>query len=134
MSKIFFTNKIDLTDKQFWQLCCTNNDLRFETTATGELIIMSPKGGITGERNSELTYQLKAWSRDNNLGRIFDSRAGFQLPNKAIRAPSSSWLKMERWDALTEEEQNKFAPLCPDFVVELMSPDTLSPRKNGRVY
>lgn len=119
--------KIDLTDEQFWQLCCDNDDLRFETTAKGELIIMSPTGSITSDRNSDLNFQLRAWNRQHNLGKVFDSNGGFVLPNGAKLAPDSSWVKMERWDALTEEEQNKFAPLCPDFVVELMSPsDTLS--------
>ena len=119
--------KIDLTDEQFWKLCQNNDDLRFEKTATGELIIMSPTGGYTGERNSELNFQVRAWNRQNNLGKVFDSNTGFTLPNGADRAPDTSWVKMDRWNALTEEERNKFLPLCPDFVVELMSPsDTLA--------
>ncbi len=118
--------KIDLTDEQFWQLCHNNDHLRFETTAKGELIIMSPTGSITSDRNSDLNFQLRAWNRQNNLGKVFDSNGGFVLPNGAKLAPDSSWVKMDRWDALTPEEQNRFAPLCPDFVVELMSPsDTL---------
>ncbi|WP_348539878.1 MULTISPECIES: Uma2 family endonuclease [Spirulina sp. CCY15215] len=115
--------KIDLTDEQFWQLCHDNDDLQFEMTATGELIIMSPTGSITSDRNSDLNFQLRYWNRRNNLGKVFDSNGGFQLPNGARRAPDSSWVKMERWDALTPEEQDRFAPLCPDFVVELMSPN-----------
>ncbi|MEA5470404.1 Uma2 family endonuclease [Spirulina sp. 06S082] len=115
--------KIDLTDKQFWQLCHDNDDLQFEMTATGELIIMSPTGSITSDRNSDLNFQLRYWNRRNNLGKVFDSNGGFQLPNGARRAPDSSWVKIERWDALTPEEQDRFAPLCPDFVVELMSPN-----------
>jgi len=119
--------KLKLTDEQFWQLCQKNDDLRFEATANGELIIMPPTGGTTSDRNSDLNFQLKAWSRQNNLGKVFDSNGGFQLPNGAKRAPDSSWLKMDRWNALTPEEQDKFLPLCPDFVVELMSPsDTLT--------
>ena len=43
------------------------------------------------------------------------------------RAPDCSWVKLERWNALTPEEQNQFAPLCPDFVVELMSPSDSLP-------
>ncbi|NEP82799.1 MAG: Uma2 family endonuclease [Okeania sp. SIO3B3] len=118
--------KIDLTDEQFWQLCQENDDLRFERSATGELIIMSPSGSITGERNSELNFQLRAWNRQKNLGKVFDSNSGFKLPNGAERSPDSSWISNQRWDTLTLEEQDKFAPLCPDFVVELMSPsDTL---------
>lgn len=118
--------KIDLTEEQFWNLCHENSDLRFEHTAKGELIIMPPTGSITGERNADLVYQVKAWSRQNNLGKVFDSSSGFTLPNGAKRSPDASWVKLERWEALTPEQKNSFAPICPDFVVELMSPsDTL---------
>ncbi|MFH7029783.1 MAG: Uma2 family endonuclease [Heteroscytonema crispum UTEX LB 1556] len=113
---------IDLTDEQFFQLCQNNRDLRFERTATGELIIMPPTGSETGDRNADLTYQLRAWSRQNKLGKSFDSSTGFKLPNGAERSPDASWVKMERWNALSVAEKERFAPLCPDFVVELMSP------------
>jgi Uma2 family endonuclease len=112
---------IDLTDEQFFQLCQNNRDLRFERTATGELIIMPPTGSETGDRNADLTYQLRAWSRQNRIGKSFDSSTGFKLPNGAERSPDASWVKMERWNALTQAEKERFAPLCPDFVVELMS-------------
>ncbi len=113
---------IDLTDEQFFQLCQQNRDLRFERTANGELIIMPPTGSETSDRNADLTYQLRAWTRQNKLGKSFDSSGGFKLPNGAERSPDASWVKMERWNALTEAEKERFAPLCPDFVVELMSP------------
>lgn len=112
---------IDLTDEQFFQLCQNNHDLRFERTATGEVIIMPPTGSETGDRNADLTYQLRAWSRQNRIGKSFDSSTGFKLPNAAERSPDASWVKMERWNALTQAEKERFAPLCPDFVVELMS-------------
>lgn len=119
-------NNINLTDEQFFMLSQNNPDLRFERTAQGELIIMPPTGGITGDRNSDLNYQLRGWSRKNKLGKTFDSSTGFKLPNSANRSPDASWVKMERWNALTEDEKEKYIPLCPDFVVELMSPsDTL---------
>jgi Uma2 family endonuclease len=113
--------EINLTDEQFFQLCQNNRDLRFERTADGELIIMPPTGGTTSDRNAELTYQLRAWSRQNNLGKSFDSSGGFKLPNGADRSPDASWVAIERWNALTPEQQEKFVPLCPDFVVELRS-------------
>ncbi|NET26846.1 Uma2 family endonuclease [Okeania sp. SIO1I7] len=114
--------KIDLTDEQFWQLCQENDDLRFERSATGELIIMSPTGGNTSKRNVKITTQLDIWNSQNNLGEVFDSNTGFTLPNGSDRSPDSSWVSRQRWDNLTLEEQDKFPPLCPDFVVELMSP------------
>lgn len=116
------TLKLDLTQEQFWQLCQENHDLQFERTATGELIIMPPTGGNTGKRNADLLFQLQAWKRQNNLGEVFDSNTGFTLPNGADRSPDASWVSRERWEALTPEQQEKFIPLCPDFVVELMSP------------
>jgi Uma2 family endonuclease len=113
---------IELTDEQFFQLCQANRDLRFERTATGELIIMPPTGGETSNRNAGLTAQVWIWNEQNKLGKVFDSSGGFKLPNGADRSPDASWIKLERWNALTEKQQTRFLPLCPDFVVELLSP------------
>lgn len=113
---------IDLTDDQFFQLCQNNRDLKFERTANGHLIIMPPTGGATGDQNSELNFQVRAWNRQTKLGKVFDSSTGFKLPNGADRSPDVAWLKLDCWNALTPEQQEKFLPLCPDFVVELMSP------------
>lgn len=111
-----------LTDEQFYQLCQVNQDLRFERTATGELIIMSPTGGGTGKSNAKLTTRFTLWNEQTNLGEVFDSSTGYKLLNGADRSPDVSWIKKERWDALTSEEQEKFIPIPPDFVLELMSP------------
>lgn len=113
---------IQLTDEQFFQLCQVNENLRFERTATGELIIMPPAGGETGNRNAGLTAQLWVWNEQNKLGIVFDSSTGFKLPNGADRSPDAAWVKLERWNALTQQQQTRFLPLCPDFVIELLSP------------
>lgn len=113
---------IELTDEQFFQLCQANRDLRFERTAKGELIIMPPTGGETGNRNGRLTQKLFNWADANGTGIAFDSSTGFKLPNGADRSPDASWIKLERWNALTQKQQTRFLPLCPDFVVELLSP------------
>ncbi|MHC5676326.1 Uma2 family endonuclease [Nostoc sp.] len=112
---------LELTDEQFFNLCQANRDLRFERTATGELIIMPPTGGETGNRNGRLNQQLFNWSDTDATGIAFDSSTYFKLPNGADRSPDASWIKLERWDALTEEEKQKFLPICPDFVIELLS-------------
>lgn len=101
---------IYLTDEQFFQLCQNNRDYQFERTASGELIIMPPTGSETSKRNMDLSYQLRSWSRQNNLGVAFDSSGGFTLPNGASRSPDASWVKKERWDALTPEQKEIFAP------------------------
>ncbi|MDM3844433.1 MAG: Uma2 family endonuclease [Aphanizomenon gracile PMC638.10] len=113
---------IDMTDDQFFQLCQNNRELRFERNANGELIIMSPAGGETGNRNGRLNQQLFNWTDADGTGIAFDSSTGFKLPNGADRSPDASWIKLERWDALTDEEKRKFPPICPDFVIELLSP------------
>ncbi|AFY72098.1 protein of unknown function DUF820 (plasmid) [Thalassoporum mexicanum PCC 7367] len=113
---------IELSDEQFYLLCRRNPDLRFERSANGDLIIMSPTGGETSKSNSELNADLVFWNRKIKLGYVFDSNGGFVLPNGAIRSPDLSWVRKERWDALNMEQREKFPPICPDFVVELMSP------------
>ncbi|HLO87615.1 MAG TPA: Uma2 family endonuclease [Nostocaceae cyanobacterium] len=113
---------ITLNDNQFYQLCRENPDVKFERNAKGELIIMSPTGGGTGNRNSEINADFVIWNRKTKLGFCFDSSTCFKLSNGANRSPDVAWIKNERWEALTVEEQEKFPPIAPDFVVELMSP------------
>ena len=112
---------IDLTDDQFFALCQNNRDLKFERTASGVLLIMSPTGGNTGRRSLKIGTQLEIWSSQTKLGEAFDSSTGFKLPNGANRSPDAAWIQKERWQSLTAEQQEKFVPLCPDFVIELRS-------------
>ena len=114
-------NTLRVTDDQFLELVRANPDLRMERTTDGELIIMSPTGSEGGNYNAELTTDFGIWNRQAKLGKIFDSSTGFKLPNGATRAPDTAWVKQSRWDALTPEQQKGFAPICPDFVLELAS-------------
>jgi Uma2 family endonuclease len=113
---------LDLTDEQFFKLCQANRDLRFERTATGELIIMPPTGGETGNKNARITQQLMNWTDADGTGIAFDSSTCFKLPNGGDRSPDAAWIKLSRWNTLTEEQKEKFPPICPDFVIELLSP------------
>ncbi len=112
---------VQLTDEQFVLLCQENPELRLELTAEHELVIMPPTGSKTGWRNSRITQRLANWAETDGTGLVFDSSTEFMLPNGAKRSPDVSWLRRVRWEALTEVQQNGFAPLCPDFVVELRS-------------
>ena len=112
---------VGITDEQFYQLSVANEEWRFELTAEGELIIMSPTGGESGIRNSDLTTDLNLWNRQTKLGKVFDSSTVFRLPNGGKRSPDASWVLRSRWEALSIEDQRKFPPLCPDFVIELRS-------------
>ncbi len=124
---------IQLTDEQFFELCQHHRDYQFERTASGELIIMTPTGSETGNRNFEIAVQLGIWNKKYNLGFAFDSSTGFKLPNGAERSPDASWIRKERWNALTLEQQQKFAPLCPDFVRELLSPTDSLPKTREKM-
>jgi len=124
---------IQLTDEQFFQLCQHHRDYQFERTKLGELIIMTPTGSETGNRNFEIGVQLGIWNKKYKLGVAFDSSTGFKLPNGAERSPDASWVRKERWNALTPEQQQKFAPLCPDFVLELLSPTDSLPKTRAKM-
>ncbi len=112
---------LELTDDAFYQLCRANPEVKFERTAKGELVVMSPTGGESGHRNADITIDLGLWNRQTQLGITFDSSTCFKLPNGADRSPDASWVRLERWEALTPEQRRKFPPLAPDFVVELRS-------------
>lgn len=113
---------VELTDEQFFELCQLNTDLRLERTAEGDIVVMPPTGGEASNRNSEITRQLGNWTKRDGTGASFESSAGFKLPNGADRSPDAAWVSRERLAQLTPEEKRKFIPLCPDFVIELLSP------------
>jgi len=116
-----------MTEEQFYQFCLANPDLRIERTASGEVIVMPPAFSDTGNRNFNIALQLGIWAQGNGTGLGFDSSSGFTLPNGATRSPDAAWIKLERWNALTEKQKASFAPICPDFVIELRSAsDTVS--------
>ncbi|NEP31791.1 MULTISPECIES: Uma2 family endonuclease [unclassified Moorena] len=119
---VSFKSIIELTDDQFYKLCRNNPEIKFERNAKGEVIIMSPTGGETGNHNAEIIIDLGIWNRKAKLGVCFDSSTCFKLPNGADRSPDVAWIKQQRWDALKPEQRQKFPPICPDFVLELMSP------------
>ena len=112
---------IEMTDEQFVKFCADNGELRIELTARRELIVMPPAFPATGMRNNALSSQVYNWSKQDGTGISFDSSAGFTFPNGAMRSPDASWIARERWDALDEDELNKFTHIAPDFVVELRS-------------
>lgn len=115
------TLTLRVSHEQFIQLALANRDLQLERTATGELIVMPPTGSDTGNRNLDIEGQLWLWNRQTKLGKTFNSSTGFHLPNGSDRSPDAAWIRQDRWDTLSLEQQETFAPICPDFVLELRS-------------
>lgn len=113
---------ISLDEDKLFDFCQQNSHLRIERIPTGQIILMSPAGSETGNRNAKLMQQLANWTDQDGTGIEFDSSAGFVLPNGAIRSPDASWIELTKWNSLSDAQKSKFAPICPDFVVELRSP------------
>ncbi len=115
-----------MSEPQFYEFCRTNPDLRIERNAHGEVIVMSPAFADTGNRNFKIAQQVANWADDDGTGEGFDSSSGFTLPNGATRSPDTSWIQSDRWNRLSPEQKTSFAPIVPDFVIELRSSsDTL---------
>lgn len=120
-----------MTDEQFFDFCQVNRDLRIEMNQFGEISIMPPTGSETGNRNFNVALQVGVWSEKDGTGICFDSGTGFTLSTGAKRSPDASWMKLERWNSLSPKQKQGFAPICPDFVIELRSPsDNLQPLKD----
>ncbi|MFM7439831.1 MAG: Uma2 family endonuclease [Snowella sp.] len=113
---------IEMTDEQFFAFCQLNRDYPIERNSKGELVIMSPTGSETGNRNFKLLQQLANWTDKDGSGIGFDSSTGFKLPNGAERSPDAAWMSLEKWQAIPPKKRVRFAPVCPDFVVEIRSP------------
>ncbi|MGI2909460.1 Uma2 family endonuclease [Tolypothrix sp. VBCCA 56010] len=112
---------VQLNDEQFYQLCIANRELNLELNAKGELIIVPPVGGESGNKEADFITDLNNWNRQTRLGKVFSSSTIFRLPNQAKRSPDAAWIKLERWEALTSDERKKFPPITPDFIIELRS-------------
>jgi Uma2 family endonuclease len=118
---------VEMTHQEFYEFCLANQNLRIERNANGEVVIMSPAFADTGNRNFNIAVQLGVWAERDGSGICFDSSSGFTLPNGATRSPDASWIKLDRWNALSDAQKASFAPICPDFVIELKSAsDSLS--------
>lgn len=122
LDKIILKGKeVQMSDDEFFAFCQANPDLNIERNAQREIIIMSPTGTKTGSINLKIAYQLEAWNEKIGAGIVFDSSTGFTLPDQSVKSPDASWLSMEKWKHLTPDQQEKFAPVCPEFVVEFKS-------------
>lgn len=112
---------LSLDDEEFYQFCRQNDQLKIERDDKGTIYIMSNTGGKTGKMNAILTYWLMNWYLSGGTGHIFDSSTAFRLPNTAVRSPDAAWVSDENWNQLTDAEKEKFPPICPEYVVELLS-------------
>ncbi|MBO1047239.1 MAG: Uma2 family endonuclease [Dolichospermum sp. DEX182a] len=127
---LHFPSSMQMTDEEFFEFCQENRDLRIERNRFGDISIMSPAGSETGNREFNIAVQLGIWSEKDGTGIGFSSSTGFKLSTGAERSPDAAWIKLERWNTLTPKQQKKFAPICPDFVIELRSAsDNLQPLK-----
>ncbi|HWF46357.1 MAG TPA: Uma2 family endonuclease [Bryobacteraceae bacterium] len=114
-------------DDEFLALCAANPDLRMERTSEGEVLVMAPCGFDSGFQSGEVFGQLREWALADKRGVVVDSSGGFRLPNGAIRSADAAWVRKERLATLSKQAKRKFAPLSPDFVIEVLSPsDKLS--------
>ena len=129
MEAIAIPHGFKVTPEQFEQLAEAEQIARMELTKDGELIVMSPTGGDAGRKNRRLTQQIGNWTDRDGTGEAFDSSTVFILPNGARRSPDVSWIRLDKWNALTLKEKQGFPPVVPDFVIELVSPSDV---KNQR--
>jgi len=122
-----FRPEMPMSDDDLLRFCAANDFFRIERDANGEILVMTPAGSKTSSMNSRITRILDEWAEEDGRGVSFDSNGGFTLPDGSMRAADAAWLQLSKWDALSKKDQQRFAPVCPDFVIELRSPsDSLS--------
>ena len=110
-----------MTDEGLMRFCAENELLRVERDANGELIVMSPSGSEGGGVETDVATELNIWARGDGRGKVFGSNAGFTLPDGSVRAADAHWVSWQKWNALTDADRKRFAPICPEFVIEVRS-------------
>ena len=118
-----FRPETPMSDEELMRFCAANEAVRVERDANGEILVMTPAGSKTSQMNSRITRLLDEWAEEDGRGVAFDSNGGFTLPDGSMRAADAAWVDRKKWDALSARDQERFAPLCPDFVIELRSPN-----------
>ena len=111
-----------MTDEALVRFCAANDSLRVERETNGEILVMTPANSRTSRINARISRFLDEWAEYDTRGVAFDSSGGFTLPDGSMRSPDAAWILRSRWSALTDAQQSSFAPICPDFVIELRSP------------
>jgi Uma2 family endonuclease len=122
-----------MTDEELMRFCAANEMVRVERDANGELIVMSPSGSEGGGVETDITVELANWARQDGRGKVFGSNAGFTLPDGSVRAADSHWVSWQRWNALSQEDQRRFAPICPEFVIEVRSESDSLPELQAKM-
>ena len=116
-----FRPETPMSDEDLIRFCAANDITRVEREVDGEILVMSPAGNRTGRRNAAIISALDTWAQRDGRGYVFDSSTGFTLPDGSLRSPDAAWVEASRWNALSREDQNRFSPICPDFLIELRS-------------
>ncbi|MGD0796945.1 MAG: Uma2 family endonuclease [Acidobacteriaceae bacterium] len=125
---------LPMTDEELMRFCAANDGLRVEREPNGEILVMTPANSKTSKMNMRIGRLLDAWAEEDGRGVAFDSSGGFTLPDGSMRNPDASWVENSRWLALNDAQQSSFAPLCPDFILELRSPSDRLPEAHARMH
>jgi len=111
----------NLTDDELLEFCLANEPARVERDANGELIVMSPNFSDGGAVEGDVYLELGVWARQDGRGKTFGPNSGFTLPDGSMRAADAAWIAWERWNAMTDAQRHSYAPICPEFVIEVRS-------------
>ncbi|MGA7158068.1 MAG: Uma2 family endonuclease [Acidobacteriaceae bacterium] len=122
-----------MTDEELMRFCAENEPMRVEREANGELIVMSPSGSEGGGIETDVATELNIWARRDGRGKVFGSNAGFHLPDGSVRAADAHWVSWQKWNALSEADRKRFAPLCPEFVIEIRSASDRLPELQAKM-
>jgi Uma2 family endonuclease len=122
-----------LDDDGLLRFCAINDYLRIERLPNGDLILMTPAGANTGIREGYLFRELDLWAERSATGVAFNSNVGFSLPDGSLRSPDAAWISNPKWNSFTADQQEKFLPACPEFVIELRSPSDRLPDLEARM-
>ncbi len=129
-----FRPETPMSDEELMRFSAANDSVRVERDANGEILVMTPAGSKTSKMNSRVTRFLDAWAEEDGRGVAFDSNGGFTMPDGSMRAADAAWVELKKWESLSAEDQARYAPICPDFVIELRSQSDSLPELEAKMW
>jgi Uma2 family endonuclease len=99
-------------------------DINHYELIDGRIVMTPPAGWGHGEIEVRVGHILLDFVEKNNLGKVFGSSTGYDLPSGDTLEPDASFISVERWSKGPQVGRRQFLKIVPNLVIEILSPAT----------
>jgi Uma2 family endonuclease len=126
VSETAFISTETFTQKRFkdWVENRPTGDINRYELASGKIVMTPPAAWEYAEVEARVIRILGDFVTKQNLGKMFGSSAGYELPSGDTVEPDASFISRERWSKGPQPRRGQFLKIVPTLTVEILSPAT----------